>query len=524
MIERGSKLRRRLWILLEAFLSLMGMAASPAATLAISAVLGWTALQISGQTLEWDSQFYLLINGWSRPEVTGLILLLLNDPGIDYVAIIVPILVYVWLRRRRETPWAVIAVVIALVMGSLTIPPTQLRSDWGLGGRFEDLVMGLFNISPGQQLGLRVRPFVSITAAIIDPEWRKIWLLFPTFPSGHLRETVGLGIVLAYFWPAARWPAAIYSFIVAFTRLYLGAHFPSDVAAGGFIGVMDGFVAVFTVNRLDWFLRLAGGLQWMKRAYRYVFLPRSPGRWSQDPWPARSIRLTLFLGALMGGAYLGGQAVNFQGLRIIYDLMRNFDNSVTNPLLVRFDPQWAEGFYQALGNGQAVYPVLALLAVLVAARRGWRELARGVLVVALTSLLVYSVLELMGTRFDRSLPYAQLENSLPQEWRLPWASLSAFPQRHIMAVAALAVAMAHFARPLLPLAYAYTLAVAGALLYFGAAWPTDIVISLLVGQGAARYAAFLSQNLMPEAVKRAPAPVPATAESSTVEEGEAAAT
>src|SRR3972149_4277173 len=104
MIERGSKLRRRLWILLEAFLSLMGMAASPAATLAISALLGGAALQISGQTLEWDSQFYLLINSWSRSEVTGLILLLLNDPGIDYVAIIVPILVYVWLRRRRETP------------------------------------------------------------------------------------------------------------------------------------------------------------------------------------------------------------------------------------------------------------------------------------------------------------------------------------------------------------------------------------------------------------------------------------
>ncbi|MDP2953567.1 MAG: phosphatase PAP2 family protein, partial [Chloroflexota bacterium] len=360
--------------------------------------------------------------------------------GIDYVALIAPCLLYVWLRRKWDAPWAIMAVVIALVMGSLTIPYTQ-------------------------QFGLRERPFVHITGAIIDEDWRKIWMLFPTFPSGHLRETVGLAMVLGYFWPASRWPVAFYALIVAFTRLYLGAHYPSDVAAGGFIGVMDGFVAVFTVNRLDWFVRLAGGLGWMKRAYRYVFLPRSPGRWSQDPWPARAIRLAVFLGALVGGAYLGGWAVNFKGLRIIHDLMRNFDNSVTNPLLQRFDPQWAEGLYQALGNGQVIYPVLALLAVLAAARRGWRELGRGALVVALTGLLVYSLLEVLGTRFDRALPYAQLENRLPQEWLLPWASLTAFPERHILVVAALAAALGHFTRPLLPVVYAYLLAVAADLLY-----------------------------------------------------------
>ena len=502
---------------MEAFFSLAGLAASPAAALAISALLGWASLQVSGQVLEWDKQFYLLINGWSRPEITQLVLLLLNDPGIDYVAIIVPTVIYVWLRKRRETPWAIIAVVIALVMGSLTIPYTQLKMGNAVIPDILSSVMGFLNIPLSEQFGLRERPFVNLPSAIIDPEWRKIWLLFPTFPSGHLRETVGLSVVLAYFWPAARWPAALYATIVAFTRLLLGAHYPTDVAAGGFIGAMDGFVAVFTVNRLGWFLGLAGGLGWLRRAYAYVFLPRTPGKWSDDPILARLLRLAVLLGTLAGGAYLGGWAVNFQGLRIIHDLMRNFDNSITNPLLLSFDPRWAETLYQALGNGQVIYPILAVAAVLAAARRGWRELGRGVLVVALASLLVYSLLEALGTRFDRPLPYTQLENTLPQEWMLPWASLSAFPQRHMLTVAALAAALAHFARPVLPLAYAYMLAVAAGLLYFGAAWPTDIVISLLVGQGAARYAGFLSLNLMPEAAER-------TAATAPVEEGEAAAT
>ncbi|MDP2728255.1 MAG: hypothetical protein Q8P59_12015, partial [Dehalococcoidia bacterium] len=72
-----SKWKSLLRIALEAFLSLVGLFAAPAATLAISTLLGWTSLRISGQLLDWDSQLYLFVNGWSRPEVTRIILLLL---------------------------------------------------------------------------------------------------------------------------------------------------------------------------------------------------------------------------------------------------------------------------------------------------------------------------------------------------------------------------------------------------------------------------------------------------------------
>lgn len=456
---------------LVAVLSLLGLAAAPAATLAISALLGWVSMQISGQILEWDVQLFRLVNGWSRPEITRLILLLLNDPGIDYVAIITPCLIYVWLKRLRDTPGAILALTAALVLGSLTIQFTQ-------------------------QFGLRERPFVRILDANIDEEWRKIWLLFPTFPSGHLRETVGLAMVLGYFWPASRWPAAIYSFIVAFTRLYLGAHYPTDIAAGAFIGALDGFTALFIVNRLGWLLGLARNINWLRSLYTYLVVPGVPGGWSQDPVLARILRLILLLGALIGGSFLGGLAINFSGLRIIYDLMRNFDNSVAHPLLLRFDASNAGVVYQAFGNGQYIYPALGVLIMLLAIAKGWRELARAILVILLSVILIVSIATVLGIRFDRPLPYSELTNQLTPEWRLAWASPAAFPQQHVMMVAALSTALGYFSRPLLPVAYAYPLAVAGALLYFGAAWPMDIVVSLLVGQGVARYAIFFGLNIM----------------------------
>ena len=46
-------------------------------------------------------------------------------------------------------------------------------------------------------------------------------------------------------------PALILAVFIAFSRLYLYVHYPTDVLAGALLGTAFGFLAVFIVNKCD---------------------------------------------------------------------------------------------------------------------------------------------------------------------------------------------------------------------------------------------------------------------------------
>jgi membrane-associated phospholipid phosphatase len=67
-----------------------------------------------------------------------------------------------------------------------------------------------------------------------------------SFPSGHATTMGALAVVIASVAPRARWPAFAVCAIVASSRVFVAAHYPSDVVAGFAFG------AAFA-----WFLALA---------------------------------------------------------------------------------------------------------------------------------------------------------------------------------------------------------------------------------------------------------------------------
>ena len=61
-----------------------------------------------------------------------------------------------------------------------------------------------------------------------------------SFPSGHTLHAVGFSIVACAYFPALTWLLAPFTASVAVSRVVLGMHYPSDVAAATGIGALLG--------------------------------------------------------------------------------------------------------------------------------------------------------------------------------------------------------------------------------------------------------------------------------------------
>jgi membrane-associated phospholipid phosphatase len=83
-----------------------------------------------------------------------------------------------------------------------------------------------------------------------------------SFPSGHATTAFALALAVSAVWPQARVAMAIYALIIAMSRLVLLAHHPSDVVAGGMVGIV-GTVFVrywFAARRLGFAIQRDGSI------------------------------------------------------------------------------------------------------------------------------------------------------------------------------------------------------------------------------------------------------------------------
>lgn len=64
-----------------------------------------------------------------------------------------------------------------------------------------------------------------------------------SFPSGHSMASFASAIVLLQYDKRVGIPAVILAAIIAFSRLYLYVHFPSDVIVGTLLGILFGILA-----------------------------------------------------------------------------------------------------------------------------------------------------------------------------------------------------------------------------------------------------------------------------------------
>lgn len=88
----------------------------------------------------------------------------------------------------------------------------------------------------------RPRPFYVIQA--VDPLYRPF---DPSFPSAHAMTAFAGAIAIGKKWRGAMLPLLILAAAIGFSRVYIGVHFPYDVASGAVIGILIGLM----VDSLD---------------------------------------------------------------------------------------------------------------------------------------------------------------------------------------------------------------------------------------------------------------------------------
>ena len=215
-----------------------------AAWQSFSIVLGLEVLLLSMVVLiaGYEGSFVLLhVDGGSLPDALM--------PHLTHLADGALVAGCLGLLFAHRNPWLVVGLIFSLILVALVVPLLK-------HGVFPDWHRPAASLDPGlvRELSLGKERFNS-------------------FPSGHSTAAACLGWFVAGFGNSRRWGivSALVTLVLAYTRVYLGVHFPGDLAAGLALGILLALagtwlacwlasVPAFRAGPPVWLLRLTGAV------------------------------------------------------------------------------------------------------------------------------------------------------------------------------------------------------------------------------------------------------------------------
>jgi membrane-associated phospholipid phosphatase len=162
--------------------------------------------------------------------------------------------------------WMLAGMLIAVALVSPRLRGTSRYLLLGFGTRLQFLFFAvLLPVLTGEVIKWivgRGRPFVGGEANAFNFAHFAGTEAYASFPSGHAITSFALAFAVSAIWPQARLVMIVYAVLIALSRLVLLAHHPSDVVAGGLVGVVGAMVVRywFAARRLGFAIRRDGAI------------------------------------------------------------------------------------------------------------------------------------------------------------------------------------------------------------------------------------------------------------------------
>jgi undecaprenyl-diphosphatase len=163
--------------------------------------------------------------------------------------------VFTWVVQHRAEPldWLFVGLSALGQAGLLWIALAGLAARWARKPPLATMLVTAATVWTADVLALvpktvidRRRPYEVVDAA--HPLLR--WDVTSSFPSGHAATSAAGAVILAYLIGRGGWAFAALAAAVAYSRVYIGVHYPLDVIAGALLGAAVGLLAVGLIRAL----------------------------------------------------------------------------------------------------------------------------------------------------------------------------------------------------------------------------------------------------------------------------------